>query len=164
MTNYSVIIRGPAGVGKTTLGKMLAKKIKGYYISVDKILKKHKLDYVQDESCISEENCLKSNELILLQFSEAIKKNNHLVIEGCFYHKSQLKHLLSKLPNKSLIFTLKAELPELIKRDKTRKGIGIESIKAVHKLSSQFDYGIIIDTNNKTKSQIIKEMGSFLPR
>lgn len=164
MNSYSIIIRGPAGVGKTTIGKMLAKQLKTSYISVDKILKKHKLDYFPGESCVPEKNCIRSNELMIPKVLDVFREGKPIVIEGCFYHKSQIENLLNAFPNKSIVFTLKAEISELIARDKTRKGIGEESIRAVHKLSSQFDYGIIIDTNNKNKIQIIKEIISFLPK
>ena len=34
----SIIIRGPLGVGKSTVAKAIAKKIGGAYISVDEVL------------------------------------------------------------------------------------------------------------------------------
>jgi len=41
---YCIIIRGPAGVGKTTIAKKLAKYLNADYASIDKIMKENKLD------------------------------------------------------------------------------------------------------------------------
>ncbi len=38
--NKIIIIRGPLGVGKTTIAKLLADKIGAQYLSLDKIFKK----------------------------------------------------------------------------------------------------------------------------
>ncbi|MDD4111129.1 MAG: (d)CMP kinase [Clostridia bacterium] len=41
--SYYIIIRGPAGVGKTTIAKNLQDKLGADYISFDEILEKYKL-------------------------------------------------------------------------------------------------------------------------
>lgn len=155
-----IILRGPAGIGKTTIGKKLAKASDALYISVDKILKDNKLNYVPGEPCVPEANCIKVNGIILSTIKK-YKEDKPIVIEGCFYHLSQIRDLIEKLPKEPYVFTLKAKIPILVKRDKTRRGIGKKSIKAVHKLVSRFDYGHTIDTNQKGVDEIIKEIISY---
>ncbi len=146
-----VIIRGPLGIGKTTIAKELAKKLKAQYISIDKILKKHKLDVIdKKQGCITLKNFIKGNNLIL----KKIKKK--AVIDGCFYHLKQIQNLKKHL-KPLYIVTLTATLKTCIKRDKNRKkSYGEEATKAVYKLVS--NYGKIINTENKTKNQITKEI------
>jgi len=77
-----IIIRGPLGVGKTTISKILAKNIHAEYISVDKFLKDH-----------SVESTLNSNKII----SNIVKdSNNSFVIDGCFYYQEQIDDLKKK--------------------------------------------------------------------
>ena len=42
----TIIIRGPAGVGKTTVARLLAKKLKLKHIQIDKLLKEKNLDKI----------------------------------------------------------------------------------------------------------------------
>ena len=56
-----VIIRGPAGVGKSTIAKAIAKKLGALYISFDEILSKHNLDIIEGDG-ISAENFVRGNE------------------------------------------------------------------------------------------------------
>jgi len=73
--------------------------------------------------------------------------------DGNFYYKKQIIDIKRRL--NPIIFTLKAGLSVCIERDKNRKSLGKEAVKAVYKKS--FDYGIIINAN-KSKKEIIKEI------
>ena len=42
--SYIIIIRGPLGVGKSTVSKELAKKLKGRHIPIDKVLEENNLE------------------------------------------------------------------------------------------------------------------------
>ena len=44
---YSVIIRDPAGSGKSTIARKLAKKLHGYHIPFDKVMKGYRLDTIE---------------------------------------------------------------------------------------------------------------------
>jgi cytidylate kinase len=141
-----IVIRGPAGVGKTVVSKKLAKKLKCECIHIDDVLKKHDLDCIKGE-CIPEENFLKVNNLIDL-------KGKYIVVEGNFYHKSVIMDLINK--GKCIIFSLEAPLKECIKRDSNRKGIGARSVKDVFNLS--FPFGTNIDTFGKTEEEVVNEI------
>ncbi|MFH0836713.1 MAG: AAA family ATPase [Candidatus Aenigmatarchaeota archaeon] len=156
--SYYVIIRGPAGVGKTTIAKTLAKKLDAKYISFDTIMKKHKLDIVNG-SCISRKNFITANKIIL----KSITKKS-AILDGCFYHKSQLNHLIKNLPEPPIVFTLSAPIITCINRDEKRKSIGKKSVIAVHKLVSRFDYGYVIETKNMRPKETIDRMLNIIKK
>ena len=151
---FYVIIRGPAAVGKTTIGKGLAEQLNGKHISVDKVLKENGLDYIPGEKWVPEHKCLKFNAIVLPRVKERLKEGKIVVFDGNFYHKSQIENLIDNLDFQHFVFTLKAELNDCISRDKKREGeLGEQAVKDVFKLVSAFDYGTIIDTKGKSHEQ-----------
>jgi len=157
-----IIIRGPLGIGKSTIAKELAKKLKAKYISIDEVLKKHDLDVIdKKEGCILAKNFIKGNNIILAKIKEKLKEKV-VILDGCFYHKEQIEHLKKNL-KPIFIFTLKAPLKVCIERDTNRKkSYGKDAAKAVFDLVSRFDYGYIIDTENKDIDETVKEIVSYL--
>lgn len=158
-----IIIRGPAGVGKSTISRELTKKIKAEVIHFDKIMHKLALDYIPGDKWIPLDKFLKADKVMIYKFKEILKRKN-LIIDGNFYHKEQIKDLRDNLGCLHYVFTLKADLNECIKRDKLRKQkLGDKAIRDVFKLVSAFDYGKIINTNDKTSKEVVdiilKEIG-----
>jgi len=164
--SYYVIIRGPLGIGKTTVSKMLAEALNADYISIDKVLEENNLDEVSDEEgCITAQNFIKGNEIIIPQVRAELESKRKVIIDGNFYHREQIDHLTSRLGYPHYVFTLKAQLDVCIDRDKKReKKYGMEAAMAVHELVSRFDYGTIIDTEGKNATQTVKEILSHLPK
>jgi tRNA uridine 5-carbamoylmethylation protein Kti12 len=157
---YLIIIRGPLGIGKSTMSKLLAKKINVEYLSIDKVLENNKLDKIKGE-CIPLKNFIEANNIVLPILKEKLKMKS-VIIDGNFYHKEQIEHLTKEVKNKCLVFTLKAPLETCIERDKLRKNsYGKDAAKEVHNLVSRFDYGIIIDTDKKTEEQVVEEILSY---
>lgn len=159
--SYYIIIRGPAGCGKTTVAKDLKEKLKAEYFSFDEILEKHQLE-ISDGKGISKESFLRANELIIADAKKIINEDKIVIFDGCFYHKEQLKNLEKSLPFKHFIFDLKASVKECILRDKTRKSIGENSIRAVYNMVSKFDYGIPVDTERKTQDEVVSKLLDIL--
>ena len=158
---YFIIIRGPLGVGKTTIAKGLADKLGGVHISIDKVLAKHKLDKVSGR-CIPLKNFIKANEIVIPKVRKLLE-SKVVIFDGNFYHKQQITHLIKKLRYPCFVFTLKAPLKVCIERDKCRKKVyGEGAACAVHNLVSKFDYGRSINTEGKTEKQIIKKILGFL--
>ncbi|MCX6726802.1 MAG: AAA family ATPase [Candidatus Shapirobacteria bacterium] len=155
--SYYIIIRGPAGVGKTTIAKKLQESLKAVYFSFDDILKKHQLE-ISDGRGISKESFLKANELVADDAKKEIEAGKVVIFDGCFYHKDQLENLITLLPFKYFVFDLKASLDQCIERDKSRKGIGEDSIRAVYKMVAEFDYGMSIETERKTIEDVVTEL------
>ena len=155
---YCIIIRGPAGVGKTTIAKELASNLNADYFSFDKIVEDNNLDIVVGNG-IPSANFIKANEIII----PLIIQKKRVVLDGCFYRKKQISHLLNKLKTKVYVFTLDADIRECLKRNRTRKNPMTEdNIKQVHKLVSEIQIGISINTLGKSIHQIVSEILNHL--
>lgn len=163
---YCIIIRGPLGVGKTTIAKKLSKILKAKYISIDQALSKKGLDKIdKKKDCIPVENFIIAIESIIPKIKPVMKKNRIIVFDGNFYYRRQITHLKKNLDCKIYVFTIKASLDACIKRDSKRKNTyGKSSAEAVHKLVSRFDYGTRINTENKASGEVIKEILDLLPK
>ena len=151
-----IIIRGPLGIGKTTIAKKLATILKAEYISIDSLLDKHNLNKVDKNKGISLKNFIKANKIIILKIRKKLAKAKIVILDGCFYHKEQIEHFIRHLPEPYYVFTLKAPLEVCIKRDSKRKKVyGKDAAKAVFKLG--FDYGTLINAD-KTVDEVVKEI------
>ncbi len=154
-----IIIRGPAGVGKTEIAKKLSKQLKGKYISIDKIVEDYKLFKDKEKGMISQKSFLKANKILILKFNKEIIRGKILVIEGCFYWKSQINDLRDKFGKDLIVFTLKANLKACVERDRKRKKpIEKDAIGAVYNAVSKFDYGVLIEINNKNVDEVVEEV------
>ena len=160
--SYYIIIRGPAGVGKTTIALNLHDKLGADYVSFDEILEKNKLD-ISDGRGIAKESFLKANEIVINQVKEKLENGQIVIMDGCFYHKDQLEDLEKSLLFEHFIFDLKATVKDCIVRDKSRKSIGPDAIRAVHSMVSEFDYGVPIETGGKTVEGVVGEIMGFFP-
>lgn len=165
--SYFVIIRGPLGIGKSSVAKELSRILSAEYISMDFILEELGLDKAPEtEECIPTKNFINADEHILPKARKKLKEGKIVVFDGNFYHKEQIEHLIKNLADyKHYIFTLKAPLGVCIERDKHRANpYGKWAAMAVHNLVSRFDYGKIVNTENKNLYQVTKELLSYLPK
>lgn len=162
--SYYIIIRGPLGSGKSTISEKLASIFNAKYFGLDEVLEKNGLDKMPpDAPCISAENFIKANNIILPEAKELLSKGKIVIFDACFYHKEVIEHLIQNLPFDHYVFTLKAPVELCIKRDSERtKHHGEGAAYAVHSLVSQFDYGTIIDVN-KSLDETIQDILSYLP-
>jgi len=158
-----IIIRGPAGIGKSTVGKLLKKKLgDSLLFNIDNICsnmvgghpKKTKVRYASYELCY-------------LAAKKTPTKN--LIFERLFYDQKDIDYivkLFSKLKYKVKIITLKASLPKLIKQDSKREGVlGSEDIKRLHSYFVKSDVkttGKIIEVRNKSAKRIADEISDYL--
>lgn len=103
-----MIIRGPLGIGKTTIAKGLAKVLDGNYISIDEIVDGKGLNKDKaPDGGISEKSFLIANEILLPNIKRKLA-NKIVIIDGNFYRKSQIEDIESKIKKKGYVFTLKA--------------------------------------------------------
>jgi len=157
-----IIIRGPLGVGKTTIAQELAKKLKAHVISIDKILTDNALDQAGDDGILVQ-NFLKGNEIVLPEIKNTLKKGTPVIIDGCFYHKEQIEHFLNDLPEGGHVITLIASVEICIERDRQReKPYGEDAARAVHWMVSKFDYGTVINTEDQTPKETAQAILSLL--
>jgi predicted kinase len=143
-----IIIRGPLGIGKSTIAKKLATRLRAVRISLDDVLAERGLDSVDPgEGCIPAKNFITAQEAILPEVRAHLHNGRIVIFDGCFYHPETIDHLTASLdPFPSIIFTLKAPLETCIERDRTREPpLGEEATRAVHALVSRFDHGTVID-------------------
>jgi shikimate kinase len=155
--SYYIIIRGPLGIGKTTIAKELAMALGAKYISFDKVFEENDLDKIADD--FTPEDFIKANEIVLPIIKQCLNEDRIVILDGCFYFKDQIEHLEISLPNKFYAFNLKAPLQTCILRDSRRlKSYGGEAARAVYNLVAKFDYGIDINTDNRTKKEVVAEI------
>ncbi len=156
-----IIIRGPLGVGKSTIARALAKKLTGIYLSVDATLEELGLD--QGENGIPLENFITANEHLFPLIKKTIAAMKPVVIDGNFYHAQQLKHLTKQFD--SLVFTLTASLKTCIARDSARKrAYGIDATTAVYNMVNAVKAGTAIDTEKRTPEQTLRTLLEHIKR
>jgi len=162
--SYYIIIRGPAAVGKSIIAKKLADSIKAHHISFDEVMRKNELDTIVGEG-IPSDNFVKANQMIIPKVKEKLKKDIPVVLDGCFYRKEQLEHLLKNLPYKHFIFSLEAPLKDCITRNKTRDSpMTDKAIGDVYRLVAKIKVGIKIKTSGKNVKEIIQEIINHLEK
>ncbi len=156
--SYYIVIRGPAGIGKSAVAEKLAVNLKGIHISFDKIMSEHKLDKSGGDG-ISAENFIKANELVIPVVKKELENNRIVIFDGCFYRKEQLQHLEKSLKHKHYVFSLIGMLDDCLARNKTRKKpMTDNAVKAVFEMVSKVKIGIEIDTSGKSLSWVVKEI------
>jgi broad-specificity NMP kinase len=155
-----IIIRGPLGIGKSSISEKLASKLKAVHIEYDRIVDDRGLNKDKEEGYISQKSFFKANEIAVVKAKKLIDSGKIVIFDGNFYWKSQLDDLKKRLANyEGKVFTLKASVETCIKRDSRRdKTHGEMAARVVHKKSTEFDYGISIDTENKTPEEVVNEI------
>jgi len=148
-----IIIRGPLGVGKTTVSKILARNLNAEYLSLDQIIDDNNLDGTDG---IPLENFLKANELIL---ELTRKKEGSFIIDGCFYYQEQLDDLKKKFADNVEIFTLISDLEKCIERDAKRSKVyGEDSVRFVHMITTKIQAGYEIDNSHLTLEETVERI------
>lgn len=158
--SYFIIIRGPLGVGKSTISKLLSTKLDAEYVDVDRLLDDNGLDKIDEgEGCIPAKNFIKADEIILSDVKFKLDEGKIVVFDACFYHKEHIEHLIDNLSYSHYVFTLKAPVEVCITRDSERPlSYGEGAAIAVHNLVSRFDYGTVIETSDQTFDETLEEM------
>jgi predicted kinase len=147
---FFVVIRGPLGVGKSTVAERLAKEIDATHISIDQILEDHGL---WETGHLSE--FLKANVFAIGSARGPLARGTPVIFEGNFYWRTQLKELIGALPYRAYVFTLSAPLSVCIERDRQRaRPHGAEAARQVYSKSTRFEWGIPIDAGRPIGSVV----------
>ncbi len=155
--NKVIVIRGPLGVGKTTVAKILTDKIQGEYLSLDKILKDNNLD---GEDGIPIENFLSANEKI---YQLTRGRRNTIIIDGCFYYKEQIDDLIKRFDNEVIFISLSAHVEKCIERDSQRQNsYGEDSARFVHMITSKVNHGYEIENSILSIDETIDKIMNIL--
>ena len=154
--NYYVIVRGPLGVGKSTVAAALAKSIRGVVVSIDTIVESS-WDGGSVRLYVS------ANKTAVAKARRAFGSGRPVVFDGCFYWKTQIRNLERLLPVPHAVFTLRAPLSVCILRDSQRElAHGAEAAEQVYRKVTRFTYGTLINANRRL-SDIVREMRSEMP-
>ena len=158
-----IIIRGPAGIGKSTVGKLLKKKLGDSQLFNLDIICHDMLGGHPKEKEIR----YAAHELCYLAVKKTPKTN--LIFERLFLFQDDIDHILklfSKSKYKVNIITLKASVAKLIKQDSKREGaLGSDDIKRLHRHfinSNVKNPGKIIEVRNKGAKKIVDEIINYL--
>lgn len=157
--SYYVIIRGPLGVGKSTVSKRLARMLRAEYISVDRVLDDRGIWY---SGRLRE--FLEANEIVAQQAGRLLADGTPVVVDGNFYWKSQIKDLERRLAHRHLVFALKAPLEVCIQRDASRAAPhGSRAAGEVYAKSTRFSYGTPIDATQPVEG-VVRKVRSIISR
>jgi len=150
-----IIIRGPLGVGKTTVSKLLAQNLQLEYLSLDKIVDDNHLVPANADG-IPLESYLKANQIII---DLSNKSKNSFIIDGCFYYQEQIDDLIKKFKNDVEIFTLISHVDKCIERDSKRpKVYGEDSARFIHMITTKIQAGHEIDNTDLTIDETVEKI------
>jgi predicted kinase len=139
--SYYVIIRGPLGVGKSTVSRRLARILQAEYISVDRVLDEFDIWYAGRLS-----EFLRANVVVGRRAGRWLKNGKPVILDGNFYWRTQIRDLEKRLDHRHFVFTLKAPLARCIERDAGRDvSHGSQAARTVYAKSTRFDYGFGVD-------------------
>jgi len=159
--SFYILIRGPAGSGKTTIAKELSKIYNAHHICIDTI--KHKLGLKH-----SEVEKIEANKKIIKEAKDYLKQGRIVIIDEVLYYPKQLSQL-ENISYPSYLFSLNTSLSCCLKRNEKRREeegrtLSDNNVKLVHNLVSKLKKGIEINTENKTIKQTIQEIITYLPK
>jgi thymidylate kinase len=155
--SFFVIVRGPLGIGKSTVSKSLAEKISAKYISIDQLLDDHGL-WVSGR--LSE--FLRANDFAVERGRGYLERGVPVIFDGNFYWKTQIEDLVRRLGHPHVVFTLKAPLSVCIDRDGGRASShGETAARQVYAKSMRFDFGIGVDAARPV-DLVVREIARYL--
>jgi predicted kinase len=154
---YVVVVRGPLGVGKSTVAVRLARELGAGYVSIDRTLDDHGL-WV--EGLLPE--FLAANVIAAGQADAFLESGVPVIFDGNFYSEAQLEDLLARLDFRHFIFTLRVSLRVCIERDSRRRPPhGPEAARAVYAKTTAFEYGVDVDAERPIET-VVQEVRSLL--
>ena len=140
-----IVLRGPLGVGKTTVARALAKELHARVISIDDILEREGLEQWED-GYISEAAFVRANAFAANEAAPTLRKGAPVIVDGNFYHRGAIEDLLARLGTPHLVVTLVAPLATCVQRDRAREGsLGAAATRDVFRKVAEVRYGIEVD-------------------
>jgi|HubBroStandDraft_1064217.scaffolds.fasta_scaffold26006_2 predicted kinase len=154
---YYLILRGPLGSGKSTVAKALARSIRGKVVHLDGLADKN-----WDGG--SARMFLRGNVALERTARPLLARGIPVIFDGCFYWKSQIRDLESRLPFAHETFTLKVPLAVCIDRDRRRSPNPSGPVQAgiVFRKVTRFEWGLPVDGLQSVALQV-RSIKSRLP-
>ena len=113
----NLVLTGMMGVGKSTIGRSIAKTLSYSFVDVDKMIEKHEGSSIKSIFKNKSEIYFRKIER-QISLKELEKKNSVISLGGGAFLDKSIRSLVK---NSSVSFWLDVELPELIKRLKKNK-------------------------------------------
>lgn len=163
--SYYLLLRGPLGVGKSTVASRLARALGGVCVSVDAILEEERLE-VWDDDRISLQSFLNVNTVVVERARASLATGTPVVVEGNFYWREAIEDLVDRLPAPHWVFSLAAPEAVCLERDRQRppsppdrspragESLGSEAVAAVYRLVAAVPYGTPIDATGPVDSVV----------
>ncbi|MFZ5365476.1 MAG: AAA family ATPase [Patescibacteria group bacterium] len=161
MKNTCLIIRGPAGVGKTTLAKSLQKDFDFEYINCDQLRRK-----IFGDDKWQKEYKIQAMQHAAEQASDLLNQGKNVIIDDVFEYPQQIEIIKKQLPIAKWV-TLEGTEELCIKRDIGRKEgedergyCGEEAIRYLYKhyLKEPIEGEIKVQTAEKTSREVSEEV------
>jgi shikimate kinase len=148
-----IIVRGPLGVGKTTVATTLAQRLGAEYLSIDQILDDN---HLADGDGIPLEHFLQAN---VIAARTATQSEKTYIVDGCFYYQEQIDDLQEKYSGNVVVFSLTAPVEICIERDSQRKKVyGEDSARFVHMVTTNVHAGYEIDNSQLTAEETVAKI------
>ena len=154
MPSYAVLIRGPLGVGKTTVARTVAAALGAGYVSIDRILDEPGVEQWTDDR-IPPESFLEVNRRALERSAGARARGRAFVFDGNFYYQVQIDDLVQRLGVPSAIVTLCAPLAVCVARDAGRAtSLGAGAARDVFAMVAGVDAGVPVDATGSVADTV----------
>jgi adenylylsulfate kinase-like enzyme len=155
MNQKLILLRGPAGAGKSTLGEMLKDTLgeSWVHLDIDKI--KHFISGKSSET----RSTIGHN--VANYFMEQLFQNGFNVIAEEIFREGYYKQVLEKCKKQNIQtyqFFLSAPLDTLVQRDQDREGKtkGREDVELLHGLIKPLEGEAVLDANTQNQNDLVK--------
>ncbi|MDE1820575.1 MAG: AAA family ATPase [Euryarchaeota archaeon] len=146
---FFLLLRGPLGVGKSTVARALSRKLAAKVVSMDRVVDRWAWDGG------SERLFLRANVVAAEIARPSLERAVPVIFDGCFYWRKVIEDLRARLPYPSRVVTLRAPLAVCIERDSERRtSYGEGSARAVYRKVRRERVGTSVDASGDLTSTV----------
>ena len=149
----AILLRGPAGVGKSTIGRQLQEQLPGSWANLDVDLFKH---MISKKSSMFRSDT--AHDVALYFLEKLLQSNTNMVIEEIFKEPfyNQTLELFEKYNCEVLTVFLTATVDTVVQRDEARaKNKGEDTIRMLHDQIASLNEKLVIDTGQNTIQETV---------
>ncbi len=151
---YYLILRGPLGIGKTTIAGELARRLPATVVSIDAILDREQLEAWED-GYVALRSFLRANDVAAREAAPVLRAGGAVVFDGNFYYQAQLDDLRARLPAPHVVLTLVAPLAVCVDRDRHRAvPLGEDGARDVYRKVAEVDPGTPVDAEGSPEEVV----------